>query len=76
MPKLNAIQMYERLEKCLDELGAGKSFETRRFAGLLSEAANAQLRDAVSNRKQINKTIHAVQLTFTHNSRLSFKIDS
>lgn len=68
MPKLNAIQTYERLEKCLRELEAGKSFQTRMFAGLLSEATYQQLRDAVSNRKHAKLTVHEVQLTFISNA--------
>jgi len=68
MPKLNVIHIFERMQKCVQELEAGKSYETRNLSGLLSDQQYRDLQQQVQNRKGKKLTTHEVQTSFMQNA--------
>jgi len=64
MPKLTEIQTYDRLCERLEQLKAGKSFETRTLGQLLTAEQLADLKAKIVQGKAAGQTVHTTQTDF------------
>lgn len=67
MPKLTEIQTYDRICERLEQLKAGKSFETRTLGQLLTDKQLTDLKAEIVKGKATGQTVHTTQTAFIQN---------
>jgi hypothetical protein len=67
MPKLTELQTYDRLRERLEQLKAGKIFETRTLGLLLTDEQLTDLKAKIAQGKAAGKTVHTTQTAFIEN---------